>query len=158
MDFPTFLSKASPGVPVPKCLIALDPGETTGWALFHDARLTDCGELPTHTIKKSLDLLTALFDKHNPERIVYEDYRIYGWKTQSHSWDALFTPRLIGCLQTMAAIRDLPWSTQMAQQPKQFCTDDKLKMWGMHQKGMRHARDAIRHGTYYMLFNHKKYI
>lgn len=157
MDFLTFLYKTAPKTLPPKCLIALDPGETTGWALFTNGSLEAFGQLPTHTVAQSVALLTDLFQEHLPNTVVYEDYRIYAWKAQSHSWETLHTPRLIGCIQTLVTQQSIQVCAQMAQQPKVFCTNDKLKMWGLYKPGVKHALDAIRHGTYYMLFNHKKY-
>lgn len=43
---------------------------------------------------------------------------------------------------------------QMAAQAKGFVDDDKLKAWGFWIKGKKHARDAIRHGVYYLLFTY----
>jgi hypothetical protein len=40
----------------------------------------------------------------------------------------------------------------MASQAKAFVTDQKLKEWGFWKEGMRHSRDAIRHGLYFLLF------
>lgn len=167
MDFPTFVQKNDPKqlTPMPKCLIALDPGETTGYAVFIDGKLLkrETTQLATHTIAISVPLLMnrlkqlSMYTYPQQTRVVYEAYRVYAWKAQGHSWDTLHTPRLIGCIQTLCTLLDIPIISQMAQQPKQFCTDQKLKLWGYYQPGMRHARDAIRHGCYYILFNHKKY-
>jgi hypothetical protein len=44
---------------------------------------------------------------------------------------------------------------QMATTAKTFVTDEKLKQWGFWQEGMRHSRDAIRHGLYFLLFYKK---
>jgi hypothetical protein len=41
----------------------------------------------------------------------------------------------------------------MAHQAKGFVTDEKLKAWGFYQKGVRHARDSIRHACYFLLFD-----
>lgn len=34
---------------------------------------------------------------------------------------------------------------------KTFCNDEKLKGWGFWKVGERHARDAIRHGAYFLI-------
>lgn len=158
MNFNTFRLKNDPDTPTPKCLLALDPGETTGWAVFKDGVLANYGQLPTHTVEASVPIIMNLLEEYEPTKLVYEDYKVYGWKTQSHAWDSLHTPRLIGNIQTLCVLQNIPISAQMAQHAKQFCTDSKLKMWGYYKPGMKHARDAIRHGCYYILFNHKKYL
>ena len=156
MDFLTFLNKAQSGPP-PKHLIALDPGETTGYAVFVGGELKQCGELDTETLKVGLPAIQELIDQSPIEwcRIVYEDYRIYSWKTEQHTWSGLHTPKLIGGIEALAYVKGIPTFTQMAQVAKTFCTDEKLRTWGLYQKGQRHARDAIRHGCYYQLFKHK---
>lgn len=156
MDFPTFLSKANKHLEPPKHLIALDPGETTGYAIFVGSQLVDSGELKTDCMNHGAIILSELFAAHtNTDPIVvFEDYRIYSWKTDSHTWASLHTPRLIGMIHYLCYHHDFRYFLQIAQQPKNFCTDTRLKEWGWYSTGLRHARDAIRHGTYYMLFNH----
>ena len=145
----------------PDQLLALDPGETTGWAFFSAGVLTSSGQLATRTIAESIlevdKLIKHLFAWHStapaPARmIVFEDYKIYAWKTDQHTWASLHTPQLLGVIETLALVLGIETRRQMAMHPKQFCTDDKLKMWGYYVKGQRHARDAIRHGCYYLLF------
>ena len=160
MDFLTFLSKTNPERIMP-VVIALDPGETTGYAVFVEGTLERCGELDTETLKVGYPALMDLFASvrtrtvHTPQ-IVYEEYRIYSWKTEQHTWAGLHTPQLIGGIEALAYVKHWPTYGQTAQVAKGFCTDDKLKMWGMYQKGQRHARDAIRHGAYYLLFNNRQ--
>ena len=38
---------------------------------------------------------------------------------------------------------------------KGFVTDAKLKEWGLWQDGLRHSRDAIRHGIYFLVVSNK---
>lgn len=142
-------------------LICLDPGETTGWAVFRNGTLLDVGQLATKDLISGTRALKAHFEKHmdaGPEgnrttRVVFEDYRIYGWKTEEHTWAGLHTPKLIGSIVALCVVMDLSFDCQMAQQAKGFCTDEKLQNWGFYVKGLRHGRDAIRHGAYYLLFN-----
>lgn len=140
---------------LPEHLVALDPGETTGYAYFHNGELAEYSQLPTHRVRKSIPILQK-FIKDTTDLVVYEDYKVYGWKTESHAWESLHTPKLIGAIEAVCYITNTPTFTQMAQQAKQFVTDQKLKDWGYYYEGLRHTRDAIRHGCYYMLFNHHK--
>lgn len=140
---------------VPNKLLAIDPGETVGWALFEQAELSGTGEvrididssgsmniLPLHRIIKVL----------NPDLVVIEDYRVYAHKANAHTWNALYTPKLIGALQYMCQLWNIPYVMQMASS-KQFCTDSKLKIWGYYKKASKHSMDAVRHGCYYLLFH-----
>lgn len=156
MNFPLFLSRTTAATPTP-LLIALDPGETTGYAIFEAGVLIDAGQLDTRRIKLSVQVLTDFFDRFsNTPFVVFENYKVYAWKTESHAWATLHTPQLLGVIETLCYLRGWKTARQMAQQPKQFCTDIKLKTWGYYRTGEQHARDAIRHGCYYLLFNNGK--
>lgn len=163
----------------PDIIVALDPGETTGYALFIQGKLHATRQIRTPTVRifaevfKSLHNFATLsphestklnpawqpFDKPygRPDVVVYEDYKIYSWKSDHHAWASLHTPQCLGALKAIATIHQLPLYTQLAQQPKGFCTDAKLKMWGnkYYQANQKHARDAVRHGCYYLLHNYK---
>jgi hypothetical protein len=155
-------------------LVCFDPGETTGYAVFENGALEDSSQLDTRDISKCTKLMFDELEHHKyPElkfasrnlesklslgkprevKVVIEDYRVYGWKTESHAWENLHTPKLIGGIQTVCGLLGVPYHMQMAGQVKTFCTNDKLKEWDMYQTGQQHARDAIRHGCYYLLFN-----
>lgn len=154
--FLTLLKKAKPDYQPPELLYALDPGETTGLAIFRQGQLDEVRQLNTdRVIPQGVNKLQALF-LENPDIVVYENYVVYNWKAQKHSWNTLHTPRLIGAIQALGHIHQIPMYTQMAQQPKQFCTDERLKEWNYYTRGLRHGRDAVRHGCYYMLFNAHK--
>jgi len=180
MDFPTFLQRArGQNFVPPRIVVALDPGETTGYALFVAGRLQAVRQLKTKTVHAFTETFHSLghfatLSPHEGQRpvasqrwkpfkqqcgkpsvVVYEDYRIYSWKTDHHAWASLHTPQCIGALKAIATINQLSLYTNLAQQPKGFCTDEKLEEWGYYKPNMRHARDAIRHGCYYLLHNFK---
>lgn len=139
-------------IPAPTNLLALDPGETTGWAYFEITDLKECGQLDTKDQDNMVGAIQELLARTKPAICVIEDYRVYGWKAKDHSWAELHTPKLIGVIRALCYLQKIPTVLQMAYQAKNFVTDDKLKAWGMYSKGQRHARDAIRHGCSYMLF------
>jgi hypothetical protein len=148
----------------PRTLICLDPGETTGMAIFNGLALHHCGQLDTSRLdlganafksllkSPALQALNISSDLSNVH-VIIEDYKVYGWKTEQHTWAELHTPKLIGAFVALCIAHNLPYSMQMAVQAKQFCTDDKLKAWNLYKPGLRHARDAIRHGIYFALFD-----
>lgn len=137
-------------------LMALDPGETTGMAIFKSGPnridLIHFAQLDTWPMNFAVASFMSVLETHKPSYVVHEVYRVYGWKTDEHSWSEVPTLRIIGCLETLCIQRSLRYHSQTAQQAKNFCTDDKLKSWGMFEGIPRHARDAIRHGTYNLLF------
>jgi hypothetical protein len=179
MDFQVLLDRVrKDNVVAPKRLLCLDPGETTGWALFENAKLTKWGQTTTVIDKKiQYGAMIELIQEIKPTAIVCENYRVYQHKLEQHSFSEVLTVRIIGGFEllsyqgitetrpmdlnfrgeTMAATYQEHWQIpiffQMAQEAKGFCTDKKLEMWNYWQKGMRHSRDAIRHGCYWLLFN-----
>lgn len=140
-------------------VLALDPGETTGACLFEGSKLVDARQLATGLMPHAaVDvrhyISGSLFPRADNQEIhvVIEDYRVYSWKTKDHAWAGLHTSRLIGATELICYDAGLDLTKQTAQQAKGFCTDDKLQAWGLWQEGQRHARDAIRHALYYLLF------
>lgn len=156
MDFSTLVDAAQKQKPEDhryKHILCFDPGHTTGWAYFSTAQLLACGEIDTTSILNCIENAQPLFHTHKPEIVVMEDYRIYSWRQKQHVGSEMLTTRIIGSLETQA-IQD--FVNHVVKQPahvaKGFCDDRKLKEWAMYEIGQKHARDAIRHGCYYILF------
>jgi hypothetical protein len=144
----TFLKRAGRGSSPPASLLCLDPGETTGWAIFRNGNLTGSGQFRvTNTL-----VFDKIIDRLEPTHLVVENYRIYPWKSKQHNWSDVPTLRYIGAIQHAAALRGVPITMQMAQLVKTFCTNTKLKSWGVYKEDKKHANDAIRHGCYFLLF------
>ena len=139
------------------CLLSLDPGHTTGYAVWSakedSVQLVEAGHLSTWTNadirpEQIQDILTRYKISH----AVMETYQVYEWKSQDHSWSQIPTIQVIGCIKTLCLQHHVSYSAQTAQVAKQFCTDERLTEWGFYRPGFRHARDAIRHGCYFLLF------
>lgn len=163
MDFNRLRAAAnkSKGVaPFDGNLLALDPGETTGIALYSctkdEAVLTHASQMKTWPLEQGVEAFEALLKQLSPTRVVFESYQVYEWKTEDHTWSQVPTVQVIGMIRTILIQNKIPYSTQTAQVAKGFCDDDKLKAWGYYQPGLRHARDAIRHACYYLLFGPSK--
>jgi hypothetical protein len=139
------------------CFLSLDPGHTTGYAVWNctkeEIKIAESGQLSTWIdndlgIKMFRDILI----KYQPKIVVLETYQVYEWKSADHSWSQIPTVQVIGMIKTLCQLEGITYHGQTAQVAKQFCTDEKLEDWGLWIKGMKHARDAIRHGCYYLLF------
>lgn len=141
-------------------LLALDPGETTGYSVFEatpeNTRLIECGQLTTPNVPSAVCEFEKVFKKHDIVRAVFESYRVYSWMSESHSWSDVPTLRIIGCIETLLYQHNLPHTTQTAQAAKNFCTDERLTDWGFWIKGQKHARDSIRHAAFFLLFGPQK--
>ena len=142
-------------------LLALDPGETTGWCVFEYLAANDSyvkvasGQLKTWPMQDFVNNFKQLLAMYKPTAIVHELYAVYEWKATDHSWSSVPTLRVIGGIEVFAIMADIPVYTQTAQIAKNFCTDDKLKTWGFYITGEKHARDAFRHAAYFLLFGPK---
>ena len=158
MDFPELAvkirtQKGLPEIPTHYTTLCFDPGHTTGWAAFIQYDLTDSGEISTQSIEEATHEVELLISEFQPDMIVIEDYRVYKWRTKHHAGSDMLTTRVIGCIETLALISQVPdVIKQPAHVAKGFCNDKKLREWNLYKKGEKHARDAIRHGCHYLLF------
>jgi hypothetical protein len=135
-----------------KRILGIDPGETTGIALLLNGAILEQDQIKTDDLGNSVYKLNDLITTIKPDVIIYEDYRVYEWKSDDHKWSSVHTPKLIGVIICLCEINNLAYGTRMASSVKSFVTDDKLKDWGLYIKGKRHARDAIRHAVYQSVF------
>ncbi len=94
--------------------------------------------------------------EHIPKLVIIEDYRVYSWKAKEHSWSDMHTSRLIGAIETLCTFDSITPTKQMAGSVKGFCSDKRLREWGFWLTGQQHARDAVRHACYYILFHKEK--
>lgn len=137
-------------------IVGIDPGETTGISTFAGLTLVDADQLRTKTVdKESYDILRHYIYTWYPDEIVVEDYRVYGWKTEEHSFASLHTPKLIGMIIAICIQKNIPYTLRMAQPAKAFVTDEKLEAWDLLDKGKRHSRDSMRHALFQMCFPSK---
>jgi hypothetical protein len=137
-------------------IIGVDPGHTTGIAVveatFDTIRQHQSFQVTTWPLEQGVTEFTRLLDTYKPRLVVFERYAVYEWKAEEHSWSEIPTVQVIGCLKTLCIQKGIPTYQQTAQQAKQFVTDDKLEAWGFYERGKKHARDAMRHAIYYLLF------
>ncbi len=144
---------------LPNYLLALDPGETTGFAIFNKLSLVREGQI--RTIEGDIifwDEIERLIvnSEFSIDCIVCENYRIYQHKLARHSYSPVMTLRLIGGIDYLARKLHISIYYQMATQAKGFVTDEKLKQWGFWLPNKRHSRDAIRHACYFLLFHNRR--
>lgn len=138
--------------------LSLDPGETTGWSYWeykNGLHLKKAGHLDTSEIPNFVDFFYHMVDTERFKHMVVEDYRVYGHKLEQHSWNPVYTARLIGAIEAMAFMEGVKIKYYMASTAKGFCTDAKLREWKLYIPN-RHARDSVRHACYYYLFGDKE--
>jgi hypothetical protein len=135
--------------------LALDPGETTGVAWW-DGTTISLWQWDTKDLVHAFQTLEEFLHGTVVDHIRIENYRVYGWMADSHSWSELHTAQWIGGIKICAGLNNVPLSLKMAQAAKAFWTDEKLKSCQIYSAGLKHARDACRHLLYYMTFPDKR--
>jgi hypothetical protein len=127
-------------------LLAVDPGNTTGWALFNteDLSLIHSDAQP-YTLLEWWELLQAIA----PKQMVVERFALYAHKAENQVNSTFLTVEVIGVCRLYSQVVGIPMATQTAQQGKQIWSDGRLKQFDYWQPN-KHARDAIRHGLTFM--------
>ena len=128
--------------------LALDPGETTGWATFDES-----GKLLKFGQFKQADQtaeLTRLVES-TLKAVICEDYMNFAWKPQK-KWSRNQTSKNIGALEMLCEMRQVPLHLQPA----------NIKAIGYRWSGLgappsnhaiSHQYDAVVHGVYWLIQN-----
>lgn len=128
--------------------LALDPGETTGWATFDDeGELLAMGQFPQ---RDQTQELTALITS-SLKAVIIEDYRNFAWMQQK-KWSRNQTSKNIGAIEMLCELRGVPFHLQGS---------DKLKIGLMYagigslpsNHSISHQYSAVGHGTYWLRVN-----
>lgn len=126
-------------------VVALDPGETTGWAVWNGERYK-VGQMP---VDRVWPWLTFLKDYKLDLVVESFDYR----PNQGHA--ELVSAEVIGVIVEWCRQNNVPLDRkknfQRADQAKFYFKDHKLKAAGLWKPGVNytHAMDALRHILYY---------
>lgn len=150
----------------------VDPGETTGWALGCGLRLLGGDQYPmwefADEVWEALRFGSPdssylgdpgyLRDGVDPKllqlpikRMVVEDFRLYPhvMRTGALDWNPVRTARLIGALNFMCRVHDIPFITQPAsiKTAAQAAGAEELYIIPKHDN--RHHNDAIQHYVFF---------
>lgn len=141
-------------------LLALDPGETVGWAKFEgnqkvEGGQTDWGEF----VRELADSFDVHAGNHHPEygqfsdvtEIVMEDFVIYPDDVgpgPPPPWDPVITARLIGAIQLIADLAGVPVTYQGANIKSDALRSHAAEDFARPLDENRHENDATMHGTY----------
>ena len=131
-------------------ILSLDPGGTTGYAIFEvedeqQAELIKRGQIQGG-IKGFLDFHWDVLEDMNFDLIVCESFTL-----REGIYGADLSPvSIIGALEAL-----YPTTKLVYQEPKlkPLCDDERLKKLGLHVPGRPHANDAVRHGIIYLRNN-----
>lgn len=140
-------------------VLALDPGGTTGWALFiPEIRSVQCGQIVgQHHLELHYHMSGRTIFKDNLYEIVYESFQFRQFSGFDKSKVELDSVEYIGIIKLYSQATGTPIYSQTASVAKHFVSDDKLKRLGWYSRtaGMVHARDALRHLLYRLIVVHK---
>lgn len=161
-----FAYRVKDATPFPGLILAFDPGETTGFCAMYDFKIRELCQIPTGptlSVRECYENLEKAMDRHAPDDSEYEaqaaieDYKVYDWKAEDHSWSQVHTIKVVGLIQLLCGQWVLPFKMRMAALAKGFVTDEKLKMWDLYEPtvGQKHARDSLRHACYHALWPNK---
>lgn len=123
-------------------LLAVDPGDTSGWALYQKGILTKWGQ--SRGLK---GLLSDLKNLPTPDVFVVEDYRIR--PNVNHSYSRVNTIQVIGAIKAKALENDAKF---ILQEPSIKPIAYKwLNMSPPKDHSISHETDAMAHGYYYLV-------
>lgn len=153
-------------------IVAIDPGETTGWSVWETETFQklEGGQTP---LWEFIDNLQIGVSAHGPEaellevtrpdarpfvgveQIVCEDWIIYPWEAHDGTldWDKCRTARGIGAIELIARLYGLPITLQGADIKKAATAmgaEDEF-VTPLHEN--RHENDSYYHAVFFMVKN-----
>jgi hypothetical protein len=146
-------------------IIALDPGEHTGWMMRdHSGKLTG-GTVPKYlqsdgSLDKDMHLIQVieLLDACSPDLVVIERFNLYPGMAKSLSWNSFFPCEVIGavrlwCKSNNVKIVEQAPSIKKYAGPFQDDWDDMKRRCA--KDVTEHTKDAYQHLRYYERYSLK---
>lgn len=126
--------------------LAIDPGETTGWATFNQE-----GKPQQFDKVKGREAVYVLLQSVQPTVLIVEDFNLFPWKARDQAFSSFEAVRVIGAIELWAWAKG---ATVVLQKPN-------IKSIGYKWAGLptatqhkdSHERDAYVHGVYYLQSN-----
>lgn len=132
-------------------LISIDPGKTTGYAIFNTEKkkLLEADELDWQNFIH--DFFPGWLTLSN-DRVVIEKYRIRRGTVSANLGKDLRTVKIIGVIEWLCEERGIEYNLQPAGIGSEFFNRERLEANNCWIKGKQHARDAVRHGLWHLTF------
>ena len=134
-------------------ILALDPGQTTGYCVLHEpCDVFETGEFILN--RGGMLKLTRLIDE--AELVVYEDFRLYANKSKAMIGNDFPSSQVIGMIKYIEACvvcGGRPTFTQMASQ--RLIVPELLiqKVYPDYERVSDHINDAVEHALAFSLFS-----
>jgi hypothetical protein len=138
---------------MPHMLLALDPGETTGYSFFMAGEHFANGIIDWKILTEGFNTFTAMVARFSPDVIVYENFRLNPLRANAQSGSEINTLRIIGAIEFLCNQNNIRFYKMMPSTAKGFVSDLKLKEWELYKKINPHARDSLRVAIHWLLFN-----
>ena len=131
-------------------IVAIDPGETTGIAVYDDEygpNLAGYDAVPGQMIAVSCIKRELTLDV---DLLVIEEFRISAGTARKTRSSSNTTIEIIGAAKWLAHCANVPVVMQSPADVMGFMTNDKLRRLGWYVPN-EHARDAVRHLAFYLV-------
>jgi len=138
-------------------LLAIDPGETTGYAVLRLEPLVNSQHMPVlleHGVLSKWRGITELLNVYRPKVIVMEKFLLYPWAAKEQAFSDMAPVQVIGVVEYLAEERALPVIQQAAAVGKAVKVSSDLDLRSAVRS--RHAIDAVCHGIAYLRSLHRK--
>jgi hypothetical protein len=128
--------------------LAIDPGDTTGWAEFNETGdLTGFGQVKEHEFN---DFVTEHMHS-DLTAVIVEDYKLFAHKAKAQSWSRMSTSKKIGKIEILADLKKVKVILQPAN------NKSIGYMWGgiepPSNHSISHQYDAYAHGVFWLQKN-----
>lgn len=127
-------------------IIAIDPGETVGFAI------ADNEKSPLLVGQVNMYEIYDILETYKPKHVIVESFRPYPHTAKSLIWNSLPAPKVIGVIELWCLRNNVPLTEQSASSRK-LVSNELLRKYGFWKltKNMPHARDAARHLVLYLI-------
>lgn len=131
-------------------VMALDPGNSTGWVLR-----TDAGKLLGGTIGEDHEKVADKIIQLHPDVVVYETFQLYPGKAQKMMWSTFYPCEVIGVIRYVCAHIQIKQVLGVQPSVKKFAlSPSEESLWKTveahaGEKITEHTRDAVRLLRYY---------
>lgn len=136
-------------------ILALDPGESTGWVLGTEEKAIRGGTCG----RNHLDV-ARLIKEEVPDVIVLERFNLYPGMAKSLAWNSFYPCEVIGVIKYMAMTMNIP-IVEQAPSVKKYAGDiQKYSDWHFIKERCtgvtEHTKDAYQHYRYFLIHGLKK--
>jgi hypothetical protein len=127
-------------------ILALDPGESTGWCYLDREDNMQAGTAPKNHVE-----VAQLIERLDPDVVVYETFNLYPGKAQKMVWNSFYPCEVIGVILYVATIHGKQIVRQ-APPVKKYAgkLPDKFVRLSRVEKLTEHSKDACQHLCYYL--------